>query len=96
MARNKHRGSGLDDFLAQEGVLETFEARAIKEVIAFELAEAMRAQKMTKKALAEKLATSRTQIDRLLDPAAENITIHTLQRAAAMVGRKIKIELVAA
>lgn len=96
MARNKHRGSGLDDFLTQEGVLEAFEARAIKEVIAFQLAAAMKAQKLTKKALAEKLSTSRTQIDRLLDPAAQNITIDTLQRAAAMVGRKVKIELVAA
>lgn len=96
MARNKHRGSSLDDFLAQEGVLEEFEAKAIKEVVAWQLAEAMKQLKMSKKGLAEKLSTSRTQIDRLLDPAAGNITIETLQRAAAMVGKRVKIELVSA
>lgn len=96
MAEKKHRGSSLDDFLAQEGVLEEFEARAIKEVVAWQLAEAMKQQKMSKKKLAEKMSTSRTQIARLLDPAAENITIGTLQRAAAMVGKRVKIELVSA
>lgn len=96
MAKNKHHGSSLDDFLSQEGVLEEFEARAIKEVVAWQLAEAMQQQQMTKTGLAQKLKTSRTQVDRLLDPNAENITIETLQRAAAMVGKRVKIELVSA
>lgn len=95
MAKNKHRGSSLNDFLASEGVLEEFQARAVKEVVAWQLGEAMRAQNLTKKALADKMKTSRSQIDRLLDPAAGNVTIETLQRAANLLGRKVSIQLVA-
>jgi antitoxin HicB len=96
MARNKHRGSSLDDFLAQEGVLEEFQARAIKEVVAWQLAEAMRARKLSKNQLAKRMRTSRTQVDRMLDPAAGNVTIETLQRAAGVVGQRLKVELVEA
>jgi len=96
MARNKHRGSGLDDFLAQEGVLEEFQARAIKEVVAWQLAEAMKERKLSKNALAKQMQTSRTQVERVLDPEAGNVTIETLQRAAALVGRRVQIELVEA
>jgi antitoxin HicB len=91
---NRHRGSGIDDFLAEEGVLEEFQARAVKEVIAWQLAEAMKARKISKRKLAELMRTSRTQIDRVLDPDNGNVTIETLQRAAAMVGRKLQVELV--
>lgn len=94
MARNKHRGSTLDEFLAREGVLEEFQAKAIKEVVAWQLGEAMRERKLSKNQLAKEMHTSRTQIDRLLDPAAENVTIETLQRAAAVVGKRVQIELV--
>ena len=96
MAGNKHRGSTLDDFLAHEGVLEEFQARAIKEVVAWQLAEAMREQGLSKNQLARQMHTSRTQVDRVLDPEAGNVTIETLQRAAALVGRRVKVELVAA
>jgi antitoxin HicB len=96
MARNKHRGSSLDDFLAQEGVLEEFQARAINEVVAWQLAEAMRARKLSKNQLAKRMRTSRTQVDRTLDPAAGNVTIETLQRAAGVVGQRLKVELVEA
>jgi len=96
MARNKHRGSSLDDFLAQEGVLEEFQARAIKEVVAWQLAEAMKERKLSKNALAKQMQTSRTQVERVLDPEAGNVTIETLQRAAALVGRRVQIELVEA
>lgn len=96
MAGNKHRGSTLDDFLAQEGVLEEFQARAIKEVVAWQLAEAMRERGLSKNQLARQMHTSRTQVDRVLDPEAGNVTIETLQRAAALVGRRVKVELVAA
>jgi antitoxin HicB len=96
MAKNKHRGSSLDDFLAQEGVLEEFQARAIKEVVAWQLAEAMKERKLSKNALAKQMHTSRTQVDRVLDPDAGNVTIETLQRAAALVGRRVQIELVKA
>lgn len=91
---NKHMGSSLDDFLKEEGVLEEFQAVAIKEVIAWQLAEAMKERKLSKRKLAELMHTSRTQVDRVLDPADGNVTIATLQRAAAIVGRRVQVELV--
>ena len=94
MADNKHRGSTLDSFLEEEGVLGEFQAKAIKEVIAWRLAEAMKARKITKTALAALMKTSRTQINRVLDPSDGNVTIETLQRAAALVGRRVQLELV--
>lgn len=94
MADNKHRGSTLDSFLEEEGVLGEFQARAIKEVIAWQLAEAMKDRKLTKTALAALMKTSRTQINRVLDPNDGNVTIETLQRAAALVGRRVQLELV--
>lgn len=94
MVDNKHRGSTLDNFLEQEGVLAEFQAKAIKEVIAWQLAEAMRDRKLTKTALAALMQTSRTQISRVLDPNDGNVTIETLQRAAALLGRRVQLELV--
>lgn len=94
MAENKHRGSTLDSFLENEGVLPEFQAKAIKEVIAWQLAEAMRDRKLSKSALAALMKTSRTQINRVLDPNDGNVTIETLQRAAALVGRRVQLELV--
>jgi DNA-binding phage protein len=96
MVRNKHRGSTLDEFLAGKGVIEEFQARAIKEVLAWQLTQAMKERKLSKSKLAKQMGTSRTQIDRVLDPDAGNVTIETLQRAAALVGRRVKIELVEA
>jgi len=80
---------------SSEGVLETFQAQAVKETVAWQLAEAMRERKLTKKQLAEQMHTSRSQLDRVLDPAADNVTLETLQRAAELVGRRVKVELVA-
>jgi len=94
MAKNKHRGSTLDEFLTEEGVLEEFQAKAIKEVVAWQLAEAMRERKLSKNQLAKQMHTSRTQVDRVLDPEAGNVTIETLQRVAELLGRRVKIELV--
>jgi antitoxin HicB len=91
---NKHRGSSIDAFLKEEGVFEEFQARAIKEVIAWQLAEAMKERKLSKRQLAVMMRTSRTQIDRVLDPDDGNVTIETLRRAAALVGRKVQLELV--
>jgi hypothetical protein len=96
MADNRHRGSSLDEFLEGEGVLAEFQAKAIKEVVAWQLAEAMRERKLSKNQLAKQMRTSRTQVDRVLDPEAGNVTLETLQRAAALVGRRVKIELVEA
>lgn len=94
MAENRHRGSTLDSFLEEEGVLEEFQARAIKEVIAWQLADAMRERNLSKNKLATLMGTSRTQVTRVLDPNDGNVTIETLQRAAQVVGRKVQLQLV--
>lgn len=94
MADNKYRGPTLDSFLENEGVLGEFQARAIKEVIAWQLADAMKERKLSKNRLATMMHTSRTQVDRVLDPKDGNVTIETLQRAAAVVGRRVQLELV--
>ncbi len=94
MAENIHRGSTLDSFLEEDGVLAEFQAKAIKEVIAWQLTEAMKDRKISKTALAVLMKTSRTQINRVLDPSDGNVTIETLQRAAAIVGRRVQLELV--
>jgi predicted XRE-type DNA-binding protein len=89
----KNMGSSIDDFLKAEGILEESQAEAIKEVVAWQLAEAMKQQKISKNKMATLLKTSRTQVNRLLDPK-NDITLGSLQRAAAIVGRRVSIELV--
>jgi antitoxin HicB len=93
-ARSTKELTTLDDFLKGEGKLEEFEAVAIKEVLAWQIGEAMKAQNLSRKRLAERMKTSRSQISRLLDPKDGNVTIATLQRAAKMVGRTLKLELI--
>jgi antitoxin HicB len=90
--RNKHAGSSLDDFLKEEGIFEEAQAQAIKEVVAWQLDEAMKKRKISKNKMATLLKTSRTQVDRLLNPRSD-ITLGSLQRAAAIVGRRVSIEL---
>ena len=92
--KNRHIGSNLDDFLAEDGILDSTRAKAIKEVVAWQLAEAMTAKNLTKAKMAELMQTSRSQLDRLLDPEHEGVTLETLQRAAQIVGRTLRIELV--
>jgi hypothetical protein len=89
----KHLGSSIDDFLKEEGIFEEAQAQAVKEVVAWQLAEAMKKKNISKNKMAALLKTSRTQVDRILDPR-NDITLGTLQRAAAMVGRRVTIELV--
>ena len=89
----KHMGSSLDDFLKEEGIFEEAQAQAVKEVVAWHLAEAMKKKKISKNKMAALLKTSRTQVDRILDPK-NDITLGSLQRAAAMVGLRVTIELV--
>ena len=86
-------GSSIDAFLQEEGLFEEAQAQAIKEVVAWQLAEAMKKKKISKNKMAKLLKTSRTQVDRLLNPK-NDITLGSLQRAAAMVGRRVNIELV--
>ncbi len=89
----KHMGSSIDEFLKEEGIFEEAQAQAIKEVVAWQLAEAMKERKISKSRMAVLLKTSRTQVDRLLDPK-NDITLMSLQRAAAMVGRRVSVELI--
>ena len=86
--------STLDDFLKKDEKREEFEAVAVKEVLAWQIGEAMKSQNLSRKRLAERMKTSRSQISRLLDPKDGNVTIATLERAARMVGRKLRLELV--
>ena len=89
----KHMGSSIDDFLKGEGIFEAPQAQAIKEVVAWQLAKAMKKKKISKNRMATLLKTSRTQVDRLLN-SEDDITLSSLQRAAAIVGRRVMIELV--
>jgi antitoxin HicB len=90
---NPHIGSSLEDFLAEEGRLEEATAIASKRVLIWQLEEALKAQGLTKSALAARMGTSRPQVDRLLDPANDRVTLHSLQRVASCVGRRLRIEL---
>jgi DNA-binding Xre family transcriptional regulator len=92
--RNAHWGSTVNEFLAEEGMLEELRAVAIKEVIAWQIDQAMKRQKLSKNKMAELMETSRAQLDRLLDPRGGNVTLETLQRAAQVLGRELRIELV--
>jgi hypothetical protein len=92
-SQKDHMGSGVDDFLKEEGIFEEAQAQAVKEVVAWQLAKAMKKQKISKNKMAARLKTSRSQVDRLLDPK-NDITLSSLQRAAAIVGRRVSIELV--
>ena len=92
--KNSAIGSSLDDFLEAEGVREEFEALAIKEVIAWQIMQAMEERKISKARMAQLMKTSRAQIDRLLDPSSGNVTLETLARAAQVVGRHLRLELV--
>ena len=83
----------MDDFLEEEGIEERATAAAVKRVMAWQLQEAMRERNLTKKEMANLMATSRTQLDRVLNPDDGNVTIETLQRAARVVGRSIRLEL---
>ena len=89
----KHIGSSLDSFLEEEGTFDEAQALAIKEVVVWQLTDAMERQSLSKARLAVLLKTSRSQVDRLLDPTRD-VTLSTLQRAAALVGRKVQIELI--
>ena len=89
----KHMGSSVDDFLKEEGIFEEAQVQAIKEVVAWQLAEAMKEKNISKNRMAIMLKTSRTQVDRLLN-AKDDVTLSSLQRAAAIVGRRVTIELV--
>jgi antitoxin HicB len=92
--KNPHIGSTFESWLDQEGIREEVTTAAIKAVLAHQLAEAMKAQGITKAAMADRMQTSRAQLDRLLNPNNSSVTLDTLQRAARIVGREIRLDLV--
>jgi DNA-binding Xre family transcriptional regulator len=94
--RTAQTGSRLTDVLAEEGLLEDAEAAAIKRVIAWQLDKSMKEQRMTKHALAQRMSTSRSQLDRLLDPDNATIQLDTVARAARALGKQLQIKLVTA
>jgi antitoxin HicB len=93
---NAHIGSSLDDLLDEEGLLAESEAIAIKRVLVFQLSLAMQEQGLSKSALARRMDTSRSALDRLLDPDNPSVTLLTLEKAAKALGRHIRVDLAAA
>lgn len=87
-------GSSLDEFLAEQGILRECEEQAIKEILADQIKRAMEMERLTKAAMAARMKTSRRALDRLLDSQNTSVTLHTLHRAAAAVGRRLRLELV--
>ena len=90
---NSTIGSSFDDFLAEEGISEEVEASAIKKLIAYQLQEAIKKEHISKTTLARRLETSRAAVNRLLDPENESITLLTLKKAATVLGKKLRLEL---
>jgi DNA-binding Xre family transcriptional regulator len=92
--RSENIGSSLDDFLEEEGILEEATAHAQKKALAWQLDQAMKQRGFTKTEMARRMRTSRAQLDRLLDPAHTTVKLETMQRAAAILGKSLRIELV--
>jgi len=87
-------GSSFDDFLEEEGIKEEVENGSIKKLIAYEMQEKIKNEHLTKTELAQQLETSRAAVNRLLDPYNDSITLLTLKKAASILGKKIKLELI--
>jgi DNA-binding phage protein len=88
---NQHIGTDFDEFLREEGIFEEVEAAAIKKVLACMIEQAMAETHITKSEMARRMGTSRTQLDRLLDPANPSVTLSTVAKAATAIGKKISI-----
>jgi hypothetical protein len=94
MARsNPHTGSRFDDFLKDEGIFDEVQARALKRVLTEQLEESMQVANLTKLEMAKKMATSRSQLDRVLDPENVSVQLDTLIKAARAVGREVEIRI---
>jgi DNA-binding Xre family transcriptional regulator len=93
-AKNPRIGSAFDDFLEEQGILEECETRALKEMLADQVRQAMEDNHISKTDMAERMQTSRRQLDRLLDSSVPNVTLATLAKAARAVGRELHISLV--
>jgi antitoxin HicB len=91
---NKHVGSSFDDFLQEEGLMAEAEATALKRVLAYQIKQEMEFRHLTKTALAKMMKTSRSSVDRLLDPNNSSITLLTLENVAVALGKKLKLQFV--
>jgi len=91
--KNKHIGSDFDDFLKEEGLLAEAEATAVKRVIAHQIETELAERNLTRSTLARMMRTSRSSLDRLLDPQNASVTLLTLENVALALGRKLKVEL---
>ncbi|MDP3630795.1 MAG: helix-turn-helix transcriptional regulator [Actinomycetota bacterium] len=91
----KHIGSDFDDFLRGEGILDEAEAVATKRVIAYELSQEMERANISQSELARRMKTSRSSVERLLDPTNPSVTLVTLERAASAIGKRLKVQLTA-
>jgi len=91
--KNRHIGNSFDDFLQEEGILAATEATAVKRVIAFQIQEEMKERHISKSALARMMQTSRSSLDRLLDPENASVTLLTMESAALALGRRLKVQL---
>jgi antitoxin HicB len=92
--QNTYVGSSFDDFLTEEGLLTETEAVAFKRVIAFQIENEMTRAGLSKTELASRMDTSRSAVDRLLDPENHAVTLRTLERAASVLGKRLKLELI--
>ena len=92
--KKEHLGSDFDDFLEEEDLLAEAEAVAIKRVVAYQVAALMEENNLTKTRMAQLMQTSRAALDRLLDPTNESVTLHTLEQAALVLGKRLRIEFV--
>ena len=95
MNKNLHIGSDFDDFLTENGLLEDATAVAVKRVIAWQIEQAMQTTGVSKTALAKRMHTSRTVVDRMLDATDTGLTLETMTRAATALGFRVKVDLVA-
>jgi DNA-binding Xre family transcriptional regulator len=95
MKKNRHVGSSFDEFLREEGMLADAEAVAIKRIVALQLARMMKKQRITKAEMARRMKTSRSALDRLLDPRNASVTLQTLERAAQALGKRLRVEFAA-
>jgi antitoxin HicB len=91
--RKKHLGTDFDRFLEEEGLLDHSSAVAAKRVLAFQISKAMEERNLTKAAMARAMKTSRSALDRLLDPTVPSVTLLTLERAARVLGKELQVEL---
>ncbi len=95
MKKNKKAvGSSFDDFLKESGDYETAQAMAVKRVLAWQIQKAMTEKHLAKAEMAKRMETSRSQLERLLDPLNDSLTLSTLARAGHVLGREIRVELV--